>query len=100
MISASFGTSIVSRPIVSSGIRREPGMSSPVKYWLVRTFHNCGLLPAASRWLSSSVERFRYVGHLRSSSMLVNGGARLRYAIFGARKRPVERCEITLTGSV
>lgn len=24
----------------------------------------------------------------------------MRYAIFGARKRPVEKCEITLTGSV
>ena len=32
--------------------------------------------------------------------MLANGGARLRYAIYGAKKGPVEKCEITLIGSV
>jgi hypothetical protein len=32
--------------------------------------------------------------------MLVDCGARLRYVICGARKRPVEKYEITLIGSV
>jgi hypothetical protein len=69
MISASFGTDVVAWPMVSSGIRVEPGMISPVKYWLVNTFQKCAMSPWSSRCRSSSVEIVRASSMSLSSSI-------------------------------